>query len=565
MAGLKKLKAQKMLFSYSQSPLNADDLSEVRSYIHYLYTVEDPHEAQDIFLDLIQSPGRLDQLLAQQSEGLQEDLEKILQNPSESFLNRLFNIVWDKRSSNIEIFNPISTRWLLNLAGIKQFGFIRFDKTNKIRPTSGAEHRLREMYRNEDDNFIYLARLANQKLETASGWRPLYLALANLNCYNSEPISYALTLALKNSHFYANLEDYYLNSSEAFKQSPKVKSAMQLRYCFGYTSKIQSLNDDGIIDITSRHNNRNHLKTNKNKLNDDYGVNYNLDYYEVIFSHNLIKYHLDDLFAMGLALSQLSFSGSRTPEPHEEALYQRARGIYQRIAQLLKEVSAPLMQDNRLAVYSLALLTLKYERIANPTHTQSNVMTELKSGMRSMKKVVISFSTLGALAGKDLEIPFLRFLIKHLVEFGECASKNTSEPDAPFIWNAFKACCLKASDRYSPIKMSAVNVWLQKIFKADTALTLNSLPKSLFADIFAGSEKTTCDLSQAQLDTESIDEEASSATLTELEEVDSEDDEPPITPGVLTKNPSAQFQAQEYQKAFSRHLERSGSSSLTFK
>ena len=555
-------------FSYSQTPLSAEDLSRARGYIRNLYTIDNLHEAQDLLLDLIQSPGRLDQLLEKHSENLQEDLEKILATPSDTFFNRLFNLLWDKRSNNNRIFNNNTTlKWFFNLKGMQKLSFIRFDKTDKNRPAMGTQHRLHALFDNEDTYFINLVLAENQKLETEAGLRPLYIALSNLERYNSEAISYALIVALKSKHFYSRLEDYYLNSSEAFKQSPKVKSAMQLRYFFGYTSKIESLGDDGITNISIRHNNGNRFKTNKqtNKergiSNDDYGINYNLDYYDTIFSHNLITHHLNDLSALWPALSQLNFSGERIPEPNEIALYKRAKGLFERIQQLPHEIRTTLFQRSHLAVYSLALLTLKYERIANPMHTESTVTTKLQKGTRQIRQAFIALTTRGEAAGKELEIPFFRYLIKHLVEFNECSSNHTTEPNAPFIWNAYKACRLTTDEFYTADKMSAVNDWLKKIFHGpETSRTLTSLPETLFVAIFQGSEQATYDLSQFQADNEENDDKLPATLAAETDDAVSADSDDDESYSARTLNRST---STTNQQAFFRHLERSGSAPRT--
>jgi hypothetical protein len=321
---------------------------------------------------------------------------------------------------------------------------------------SNGEIYLGYLFKFNDSYVIKKLFEANTKLNS----QPLFCGLIKDIDNYTTALEPAILPLLTHPDFH--IEHYYEHASEAFKQLPQVKAAMQLQYFFHTKSVEHLVCDDAEI------------------------INIKLPHHPETFFQALKYRHLNDLHEMTIALSTAELS-------NDQALYEKAISLHKQIKKLPAEARRDLNQDIRFAAFSLAHRICK-DKSANETESDT------KQAGRSVKKFFTQVTKGHLVTGKDAKIPFLQCILNHLIKFSECQSNNTDYANAPFIWSVYVESYLtvkrEAQNKlltsedttYSLDKMTKINTWLndQILDGKNTKKTLAPLPGNLLNAIFAG-------------------------------------------------------------------------------
>ena len=511
---------------------------------------------QQMLTDLLATKDVLDAVIEKDSHQFSVDLQRILSYSTVEFFNLIFRSLWNQVTGE----RTCSTRalhWLLDQPDFQSFKFIDFlyNAKHTLAISSNAKSRLQDIFRFNDPDVIkkifeqnallserrrYASILSvtlekQAEIDEAFKTQAVYNPYPTLNAtLRTEPPALPLFLALTIASDYADLthalipllthpdfhiERYYEHSSEAFKQLPQVKAAMQLQYFF-HPETVRHLveGDESITNIKHIH----HLET---------------------FFHELKYRHLDALHEMTTRLSNISFTKTYLEKQDErtcdtnEALYQKARSLHYQIKQLPDNATLDLHEDVRAATFAIAHRTLKYERVDNPTHDESAIKSAVKGLGKHIKTLATQASHGHKISGKNAKIPFFRCILEALVLFKTCDAANTLYPDAPFIWHVYvdylkikraeqKRELTQDDTTYRPEKMAKVNTWLtEQIFRGEkTVETLGVLSEKLLRAIFAKTNVAIGDLVE------------NSKTQFLHAEHNADDDEPESTPNPIKEN-----------------------------
>ncbi len=406
---------------------------------------------QLIFLMTI--PGVWDSVVENYGDDFLVSLENILKNDTKDFFRSITGLPWQQNESGQRICSNATIDWLFSLSCIQTLDFIQ---PNDPSFSANGEIYLGYLFKFNDRYVIKQLFAANSRLES----RPLFLGLTKAIGGYATALEPAILPLLTHPDFH--IEHYYEHASEAFKQLPQVKAAMQLQYFFHPETVADFVGSDTTIaDIKFAH----HPET---------------------FFQALKYWHSNDLHQMTIALSQSDLASDRT-------LYDQARSLHKQIKKLPAEARRLLNQDVGFAAFSLAHRICKDKSVNETTSNTKQFSRSIIKGMTQVAKGHL-------VTGKDAKIPFLECILNHLVTSGECKLSNTGYHGAPFIWSVYVESYLtvkrKMQDKlltsedteYSPDKMFKVNEWLneQILDGKKTKETLAPLPGDLLKAIFDG-------------------------------------------------------------------------------
>ncbi len=456
---------------------------------------------QQGLLDLLTSQGVWDKIIENEENSFQfsNDLQKILRYSTVEFFNIVFRALWDQSTGNRKCSRE-AIHWLLDQPGFSNFGFIDFfygqtsDKKIMLGISTNAVSRLKNIFQFNDLDIIKKVFERNSLLsdrptydraipvtedkaaEIAEKYstQNTYVPFPELNeSLRAEPPAYPLFLALTTMYNYTDINpefqnailpllthpdfhiaDYYEHASEAFKQLPQVKAAMQLQYFF-------------------------HPETVKRFIGDDLSItNIEVIHHPETFFQALKYRHSDDLHQMTIAISTANFA--------KDELYEKARSLHKQIKKLPLAAKFSLNQDIRFAAFSLAHRICKDKSVKETNSAIKQVQRRVTSAVN----IVLKGHTL---TGKTVKIPFLSYILDQLIKHQGCRSENTPYRQAPFIWSVYVEAYItlkrEPADndrRFSPEKMTEVNKWLedQILDGKKTKETLGLLPEPLLNAIF---------------------------------------------------------------------------------
>ncbi len=396
-------------------------------------------------------PGVWDSIVKNYGDALFVSLENILQNDTKDFFRSITGLPWQQNESGQRICSNTTIDWLFSLPCIQRLDFIQ---PNDPSFSSNGEIYLGYLFKFNDRYVINKLFEANAKVTP----HPLFLGLTKAIGGYARELEPAILPLLTHPDFH--IEHYYEHASEAFKQLPQVKAAMQLQYFF-HPETVAHLagNDPSIARIEAA-------------------------YHPEVFFQALRYRHSDNLHQMTIALSQSDLASDRT-------LYDQARSLHKQIKTLPVEARRVLNQNIRFAAFSLAHRICK-DKSVNETESDT------KQVGRSMKKFLTRATKGHLITGKDAKVPFLEYILSHLITHSQCNSSNTHYPNDPFIWSVYVESYLRVKramqnkpltsedTTYSPDKMTKVNEWLnQQILDGKkTKETLAPLPSDLLNVIF---------------------------------------------------------------------------------
>lgn len=402
-------------------------------------------------------PKVWDHIIETNSEQFAYHLEIILSYNTYDFFRSASALPWDKSQNNQRICSDKTIDWLFKLDCMRTLSFIQpHDQSFSAK----GEIYLKNLLRANDDYVIKKLYEANANADFV-----LFSGLTKIGNYKE--IEHVVVPLLTHPDF--QIEKYYVDASETFKQFSSVLAAIQLKYVF-HPETIGPLvsEDPRITSIKEIH----HVD---------------------VFLSELQHRNQDNLIVMrnGLAaIDPMKFT-DETNNPDAE-LYKRARTLYKQIKQLPSETKKILNQDMLFVTFTLAIRILKDARVNNPTGT-------VKQITRGMKKLFTQTTKGHEWVGKDVKLPFLHYILSHLTLFGCCSSQNTTSPEAPFIWNAYVESYLplkkgtafkKEEQQYSSEKIADVNQWLNEQIldkiEAKETMTLSLLPKVVLDALFTG-------------------------------------------------------------------------------